>query len=313
MHPLLRTAAGATAVGAGGLAYAGLIERNAYALRHFALPVLPVGAPPVRVLHFSDLHLMPAQRRKVRWVRELARVEPHMVVNTGDNIAHPDSIDPLLHAMEPYLDLPGAFVLGSNDYFAPGKRNPTDYLRRKVAKPKTARLPTDLLVQGLRERGWADLTNARGAVRVEGIDMELVGVDDPHLNYDDYSAVAAPPDPTTDLKVGICHAPYTRVLDSMSRDGAELLIAGHTHGGQLALPLYGALVTNCDLDTRRAKGVSRWWPGANGTASSRAPESASWMHVSAGLGTSPYAPFRFACRPEASLLTLVPKDAYEGR
>lgn len=313
MHPLLRAAGGVAALGAGGLAYAGLIERNAYALRRFDLPVLPEGASPIRVLHFSDLHLMPAQRRKVRWVRDLERLDPHVVVNTGDNIAHPESIEPLLHAMEPYLDLPGAFVLGSNDYFAPGKRNPVDYLRKRVAKPKSPRLPTDELVAGLGEHGWADLTNARGSVRVEGLDLELVGVDDPHLNYDDYAAVAGPPDPTADLKVGICHAPYTRVLDAMTRDGAELLIAGHTHGGQLALPLYGALVTNCDLDTRRAKGVSRWWPGANGIPSSKAPQEAAWMHVSAGLGTSPYAPFRFACRPEASLLTLLPKDAATAR
>jgi len=90
----------------------------------------------------------------------------------------------------------------------------------------------------------------------------------------------------------------------MTADGAGLVIAGHTHGGQLALPLYGALVTNCDLDTSRAKGVSRWWPGANGAPSSVAPDGAAWMHVSAGLGTSPYAPVRFACRPEATLLTL---------
>ena len=313
MHPVLRAAGGAAALGVGGLAYAGLVERNAYALRRFDMPVLPVGAAPIRVLHFSDLHLMPAQRRKVRWVRDLARLEPHIVVNTGDNIAHPESIEPLLHAMEPHLDLPGAFVLGSNDYFEPGKRNPVDYLRRRVAKPKSARLPTHELVEGLREHGWADLTNARGALRAQGLDLELVGVDDPHLNYDDYAAVAGPPDPSADLKVGICHAPYTRVLDAMTRDGAELLIAGHTHGGQLALPLYGALVTNCDLDTRRAKGVSRWWPGANGISSKAAPQDAAWMHVSAGLGTSPYVPFRFACRPEASLLTLLPKDAAPAR
>lgn len=309
MGPLLRAGAGLTAAGVGGLVYAGLIERNAYALRSFTMPVLPVGAEPIRVLHFSDLHLMPEQRRKVRWVRDLARFEPDIVVNTGDNISHPDSIEPLLHAMEPYLDRPGAFVLGSNDYFAPGKRNPFHYLVKRRIKPKTPRLPTDELVAGLAEHGWSNLTNARGSLHVNDLDLELVGVDDPHLDYDDYSVVAGAPDPEAHLKVGICHAPYTRVLDAMSRDGAQLLIAGHTHGGQLALPIFGAIVTNCDLDTRRAKGVSRWWPGANGISSAQAPDRAAWMHVSAGLGTSPYVPFRFACRPEASLLTLVPQDS----
>ena len=114
--------------------------------------------------------------------------------------------------------------------------------------------------------------------------------------------------------MGLPHAPYQRVLDAMVADGARLVLAGHTHGGQLALPLWGALVTNCDLDTRRAKGLSRWWPGAgySGAGGCRAvvtgPRDAAWLHVSAGLGTSPYAPVRFACRPEATLLTLVARD-----
>jgi predicted MPP superfamily phosphohydrolase len=60
----------------------------------------------------------------------------------------------------------------------------------------------------------------------------------------------------------------------------------------LCLPFSGAVVTNCDLDRSRAKGASQW-----GTKSA--------LHVSAGIGTSPFAPFRFCCRPEASLLTLV--------
>jgi predicted MPP superfamily phosphohydrolase len=55
-------------------------------------------------------------------------------------------------------------------------------------------------------------------------------------------------------------------------------------------------VTNCDLDTRRAKGLARHRAAAGGKSS--------WLHVSAGLGTSPYAPVRFACFPEATLLTL---------
>ena len=112
--------------------------------------------------------------------------------------------------------------------------------------------------------------------------------------------------------MGLVHAPYQRVLDAMVADGASVVLAGHTHGGQLAVPGWGALVTNCDLDTRRAKGVSRWWPGAGRNGHEgvprprrRRPRDAAWLHVSAGLGTSPYAPVRFACRPEATLLTLV--------
>ncbi len=299
------TLAGATA---GALAYASLIERNAFVLRELTAPVLPRGAAPLRVLQISDIHLMPAQRRKVAWIKELARLRPDVVVNTGDNLSHADAVVPLLEAMSPFLDLPGAFVLGSNDYYSPKLKNPAKYLTKADAEPDTPLLPTAELVAGLRSQGWLDLNNARAPLSVGGLELELVGVDDPHIKLDRYGDVAGPADPAADLTVGVLHAPYQRVLDAMTRDGAGLIIAGHTHGGQLALPFYGALVTNCDLDPRRAKGVSRWWPGAAGAPDAAAPADAAWLHVSAGLGTSPYAPVRFACRPEATLLTLTPRD-----
>lgn len=310
MRALAVGAAGVLGAGAGCLGYASLIERNAFTLRRFELPVLPPGSPVVRALHISDLHLMPTQERKIAWVRELARLDPHVVFDTGDNIAHRDSVAPLLRALEPLLDRAGAFVLGSNDYFAPAPKNPFQYFDKdREIQPESTRLPTGELVAGLGARGWHDLTNARGRLEVEGLVLDLVGVDDPHLDHDRYGDIGGGPSPDADLRVGVAHAPYTRVLDAMARDGAELLVAGHTHGGQLAVPYYGALVTNCDLDTERVKGVSRWWPGANGVDSAEAPDDAAWMHVSAGLGTSPWVPFRFACRPEASLLTLVPRAA----
>lgn len=307
MHTLTKTAAASVLAGVGAVAYGSLVERQAYALRRYVLPVLPSGARPIDVLHLSDVHLLPDQRRKRAWISALAELEPDAVINTGDNIAHPESIAPLMEAFAPLRGLPGAFVLGSNDYFAPGRKNPVDYLVRKRTKPRTPRLPTDVLVHELRGSGWVDLTNARGRMTVRGLDIELVGVDDPHLRYDRYAEVAGPADPAADLTMGVVHAPYTRVLDAMTADGADLVLAGHTHGGQLAVPFYGALVTNCDLDRHRVKGVSRWWPGADGIDSAQAPGDAAYLHVSAGLGTSPYAPIRFSCRPEASLLTLVPR------
>ena len=306
MNPFLKALGGLAAVGVAGVGYAGLVERNAYALRRFSVPVLPAGAAPLRVLCLSDLHLMPNQRRKIDWVRGLAALDPDLVVNTGDNIAHPESVPRLLEAMEPLLEVPGAFVLGSNDYFAPTFKNPALYLTpwHRRGTGSTPRLPTADLVKGLVAGGWADLTNRRARLTVGGQDLELVGVDDAHLDYDRYAVVAGPADPSAALTIGVTHAPYQRVLDAMTADGAGLVLAGHTHGGQLAVPFYGALVTNCDLDTGRVKGVSRWWPGAGRTPSSFAPDDAAWLHVSAGLGTSPYAPVRFACRPEATLLTL---------
>lgn len=305
---VIRSLAAVLGAGVAGVAYAGLVERNWFALRSATVPVLPPGAEPVRILQVSDLHLMPDQRRKIEWVRELASLAPDFVVNSGDNLAHVGAVPPLLRAMGPLLDFPGAFVLGSNDRFGPMPKNPARYLTRNYARPPKEdriHLPVGELVAGLCAGGWSDLDNARATVTMGAHRVELVGVDDPHIERDRYAAVSAPAATDVALTLGLVHAPYQRVLDAMTADGAGLVLAGHTHGGQLALPVFGALVTNCDLDRRRAKGVSRWWPGAGAAPSAAAPDHAAYLHVSAGLGTSPYAPVRFACRPEATLLTLV--------
>lgn len=324
--------AAAAGLGLAGLAYAGLVERNLFTLRRFDLPVLPPGATPVRVLQVADIHLVPGQERKIAWIRSLARLEPDLVVNTGDNLSHHEAVPHVLRALAPLLDRPGLFVLGSNDRYAPIAKNPALYLtsRHAAPRPDRARLPTAELVAGMTAAGWTDLDNARTSLTLAGQRLDFVGVDDPHIQRDRYTAVAGAADPDAALTVGVVHAPYQRILDAMTADGVALVIAGHTHGGQLAIPAYGALVTNCDLDRSRAKGVSRWWPGAGvatpdpsagpvtrtverlrpyagAQPSSAAPDDAAYLHVSAGLGTSRYAPVRFACRPEASLLTLVPR------
>lgn len=298
---LARGLGAVAASGALGLAYT-IAESGAYTLRRFTLPVLPAGTPSLRVLHVSDLHLTPRSRREIEWVRGLAELEPDLVVNTGDNLAHQQAVPSLLHALEPLLATPGVFVLGSNDYWAPRVKNPARYLTPTRKPMLGRRLPTAALVSGLRASGWLDLTNCRAQLTVQGVRLGFVGVDDPHVGYDRY-----PPGKVhdADLSIGVVHAPYTRVLDTMAAEGLPLILAGHTHGGQLRVPGYGALVTNCDLDVGRARGVSRWWPGgANASSSNLAPVDAAWLHVSAGLGTSPFTPVRLACRPEASLLTL---------
>lgn len=305
-RPALAALGAAVLTGSAAIAWASLIERNLFTLRHHELPVLAPGSSPVRVLHLSDLHLVPGQDRKVGWVRDLARLEPDLVVNTGDNLAHLQAVPTALSAMAPLLERPGVFVLGSNDYFGPHLKNPALYLTRHHRKGlgRGPELPTQDLIDGFTSAGWHDLTHRRERLEVAGRAFELLGVDDPHLERDRYDLVAGPADPSADLTIGVTHAPYQRTLNAMTADGAGLVLAGHTHGGQLCIPGYGALVTNCDLDTGRVSGVSRWWPGAGSAPSSQAPGAAAWLHVCAGLGTSPYAPVRLACRPEAALLTL---------
>jgi predicted MPP superfamily phosphohydrolase len=282
-------AAGTAALTVG---YAAVIERNAFVVREVTMPVLTPGSTPLRVLHLSDIHMRPAQRHKQAWLRELSRWEPDLVVNTGDNLSHPRAVPAVVQSLGDLLAVPGVFVFGSNDYFAPKLKNPAKYLTDSDHRAHGSPLPWQDLRAAFTERGWLDLTHNRRELEVAGLVIAAAGVDDAHLGRDRYETIAGPPSPAANLTLGVTHAPYTRVLDRFAADGYQLVMAGHTHGGQLCLPFYGALVTNCDLDRSRAKGVSSW--GAE-TA----------LHVSAGIGTSPFAPLRFCCRPEATLLTLV--------
>ena len=292
---------GGAAAGVALTAYA-LVEARAYTLRRVTLPVLPPGSPDLRVLHLSDVHMTPGQTRKQDWLRGLADLQPDLVVDTGDNLAHDAAVPAVLDSLGELLGVPGVFVFGSNDYFRPTLRNPLRYLLPDDGKRHTnvPQLPWPELRDGFTAAGWTDLTNRHASVEVRGVRIAFAGVDDPHLGYDRLDEVAGPADPGADLRLGVAHAPYLRVLDRFAADGYDAVLAGHTHGGQVCVPGVGALTTNCDLEPARAKGLHRHPAG-----SQPGDPGSSWLHVSAGLGTSPYARIRVACRPEATLLTLV--------
>ncbi|MGI8665150.1 MAG: metallophosphoesterase [Jatrophihabitans sp.] len=297
MPALARSIAALGLTGAAAVGYGGLIERNLFTLRRFAAPVLDVGTPAIRILHISDLHLTSAQRRKQAWVSQLARLQPDFVINTGDTSSDPDAIPAIMAALGPLFDFPGAFVPGNNDYYVPVPKNPVRYFMPHKMGDLSGRrrMPWDELAASMAGRGWLDLTHARDRVEVAGVPVALAGTDDPHLRRARYDKIAGPADRSAAVRIGVIHSPEPALLTRFAGDGYDLVLAGHTHGGQIRVPFGPAIVTNCGIDVHRARWLHRW-------------DDRMWFNVCAGLGTNPFMPVRIGCRPEAVLLTLLPRD-----
>lgn len=290
------------AVGAGAAVWGIGVERYLFTVRYHAARVLPEGADPIRVLHLSDAHMAPWQHRKQEWIASLAQLEPDLIVNTGDNIGHRDGLEGLRTAFAPFAGVPGAFVHGSNDYSGPSFRNPLRYFTGPSKRnPSNEELDVEALDTYLaQDLGWTPLDNAAASLDVRGLRIGAFGVNDAHRDWDDLEAL---PDAIAALddaafSIGVTHAPYRRILDSFVDLGADMIFGGHTHGGQVRIPgSRKALVANCDIPLDQARGFSDW------THEGRTVP----LNVSAGIGHSIFAPVRFACRPEASLLTLLPR------
>jgi predicted MPP superfamily phosphohydrolase len=267
----------------------------AYQLRQVSLPLLPAGAKDIRILHFSDLHLTPGRKREIAFIKSWAALKPDLVISTGDFLAHTEAVPFVLDALDELLSIPGLFVFGSNDYFSPSFKNPFKYLMSDSGIRKCGKaLPWQDLDNGLQAKGWINLNQKKRLIKIKGLLFEVRGTDDAHLFLDNYYEVSGSPHQKSHLAIGITHAPYKRVLEGMQADKLQIIFAGHTHGGQIRLPWFSgsrALTTNCDLPTWRARGLSKLGEE-------------SWLNVSAGVGTSPFAPFRLFCPPEISLLTL---------
>ncbi|MFV0375121.1 metallophosphoesterase [Microbacterium sp.] len=299
------------ALGAAGAATAAAvwgigIERHLFTVRRREVAVLPSGSAPLRVLHLADAHMAPWQHRKARWIARLAeREQPDLVINTGDNLGHTDALAALRRAFEPLRGVPGLFVHGSNDVIAPKVRNPFGYLAGPSQRHREpATLDTEAMDAWFTDQlGWTALNNTAARLTVCGIRLDAFGVDDAHNGWDELEAIPdaiaglRPRRATPDLTLGVTHAPYRRVLDRFAELGADMVFAGHTHGGQVRVPFSpSALVANCDVPLDQARGLSSWSAGDRTIA----------LNVSAGLGHSIFAPVRFGCVPEASILTLRP-------
>ncbi|MGH3802229.1 MAG: metallophosphoesterase [Pseudonocardiaceae bacterium] len=283
---------GVVAAAAAGAYYATAIEPRAWRVRRLDVPLLVPDSEPFRVLHISDIHMLPRQHKKQDWLRGLVALDPDFVALTGDNLASPEAVASVIDALSPLRERPGAFVLGNSDYYGPTPKTPWNYTHRGRSNRIGVGMPTSQLCTALKSLGWSELTHQRVVLDAGGRRVELAGVDDASLNRANYETIAGKVDESADLHIGLTHTPEPELVSRFAEDGFELVLAGHTHGGQVRIPKYGAVVTNCGIYRKQARGLHRW-------------RDRTFLHVSAGVGTSPYAPVRFGCPPEAIMLTLV--------
>lgn len=298
MTPLRASAATVGAVGAVGVgcvAYGTLIERRWYRMRRLRVEGILRAPGVLRILHVSDLHLVPGQDHRVAFLAELAELDHDVVVATGDLLGAEHAEDVTAAALAPLTSRgrPGLAVLGSSDLFAPRLKSPLTYFTAPDDRVLGAPLDTGRLVERLAGYGYMTLRGEVTTVDTPAGAVAVGGFDDPHLEttvIPDPAMLAPPSGSDAVLNLGLVHAPYVAALDSLHDAGHDLLLAGHTHGGQVRLPGIGALTANCDIPLDQARGLSR--------------HRGRWLHVSPGLGHNRYFPFRFACRPEVTVLEL---------
>ena len=290
MPPWRRLAASGAVLGGAGAAYA-LAEARAFRLGEHCLPVR-AGAPRLTVLHVSDTHMQERDRLKAAWLRRLPELwgpAPDLVVATGDLIEDRSGIDPLVDALAGLKPRLGKwYVLGSHDYFHSSIPGFLKYFTGKRDVARAAPADTPRLEAGLAATGWKALTNRSEFVETGEGRVRLSGVDDPYIHRDDTRHLGR--EPGDALAIGLMHAP--EVVSEYALHGYDLVVAGHTHGGQVRVPFAGAVVTNSTLPCALAAGPTR--------------VGASWLHVSPGLAQGKFVPLRFNCPPEVTLLTLEP-------
>lgn len=313
-------AAGSAVVGGSVLAARAAWNALDFRITEHTAPVLEPGAQPIRLLHISDIHMAPRQRAKVAWLRSLAELKPDVVVNTGDNLASHNAEDALIDALEPLLERPGAFVPGSHCYHTSRLKNPLSYLSKRRLTGEKVRYAEDdeldwrRMHAAFEDAGWLNAANAHGWIEIPSRDasssprrIAVTGVNDPHIGLDRVTswpeeatqrATTPVGDSSVAFRLGLTHAPYRRVLNQLTTMGSDLILAGHTHGGQIALPGYGAVISNADIPPGRAAGLGTWIAGRR----------RAYLNVSQGVGASRFVPFRTGFKPGASLITLVARQ-----
>lgn len=236
------------------------------------LPGLSSAFHGLTITHISDLHIGSFGELERRLVRKLRKQTQELIAITGDFTDNDAGIEATLRTVSLLSAAHGIWAVpGNRDYYGNyNHKNPP---------------PIFDLLRGV---GVRVLVNEHApAVRRAGEDLFLLGVDDPIHNFADLGA-ALRGLPGETPRILLAHAPD--IMHDGNFRQVTLALVGHTHGGQIRLPLVPPAIGHSDASMTFSAGLYRL--------------GATRMYVNRGIGTSRI-PLRFACPPEITYLHLM--------
>lgn len=227
----------------------------------------------LRILHLGDLHMERPTPREEKVLREAHRLSPDIILFSGDLLSISHHYDPVAHA-------------GVVSFFDRLPRPPLGIFA--VSGSPAVDLPDEapLMYAQLPHVRW--LRGECLSLRHQGEDFHLIGMDCTHDPEIDAPRLAALSRQAGSYSILLYHSPD--LAPHAAEHGIDLQLSGHTHGGQVRLPFYGALITGLIGSRKLQMGLIRLKD--------------TWLYVSRGLGMEGLgAPrVRFLCPPEIALI-----------
>jgi predicted MPP superfamily phosphohydrolase len=283
--------------------------------------------PIMTFLHLSDFHLRKNSKGKklFKFVRSLNKLNVDFILITGDLTENDKNIEYLINMLSPLKAKYGKYaVFGVHDHY---NKALVEFIRNMFKKKKRYKRENDVtyMAKRLKDIGIEVLRNESRRINIGSYDIgdiEIIGLDDPIINKIDIVKAFSHIDHIDSLKllkksdyknayknifklkeekihkinnrgklrIILMHTPDTNSIINLARKEVDIIFGGHTHGGQVRLPLVGAVISGCKIKTKFASGLFYFRNFV--------------LYVTRGLGEGRYSQFRFYCQPEASLVKI---------
>ncbi len=270
-------------------AWAFFLEPRWYVLRTVKIRQVKKLKHPITILHLSDIHFIKKIGHKKSFFQRLSMLNPDLIFVTGDVIDCDDGISTAAQYLSGLRARYGTFlVLGNHDYYDYRTWDNISY-HLMLQKNSPHRNDAERFVKAMQQIGVKVLVNESVEFNVHGAQVLIGGTDDPVTQKVEFEQALRGLSPKT-FNILLTH--QADALLKLSHGGLDLVCAGHTHGGQIRIPFFGPIFCDSKLPRRFVSGL-HLYKGIH-------------LFVSRGLGAGRHLFPRFACRPEAVMLELLP-------